>query len=92
MLTFSGLEAQADMSRLLDELYGEPDQSFLNQAARRAEISQRHERVESCTSLAISDRVSQTSRHECSISTHEIREASVSTRQLRVLTGSGLSW
>ncbi len=72
MLMFSGREAQAAMSRLLDEIYGEPDQSSLNQAARRAETGQRHERVESCTSLAITDRVSQTSRHECSISTHEI--------------------
>ncbi len=50
MLMFSGLEAQADMSRLLDEIYGEPDQSSLNQAALCAETDQRYERVETCAS------------------------------------------
>jgi hypothetical protein len=34
MLMLSGLEAQGEMNRLLDEIYGEPDQASLDQAAR----------------------------------------------------------
>jgi hypothetical protein len=53
MLMFSGLEAQGEMNRLLDEIYGGPDQASLDQAARcsrTAETDRRQEDSALCTS------------------------------------------
>ena len=53
MLMFSGLEAQGKMNRLLDEIYGGPDQASLDQSARcsrTAETDRRQEGVALSTS------------------------------------------
>jgi hypothetical protein len=47
MLMFSGLEAQSEINRLLDEIYGGLDSTSLDQATRRSrtpETHQSHER------------------------------------------------
>jgi hypothetical protein len=36
MLMFSGLEAQGEINRLLDEIYGSPDRASLSQKKRRS--------------------------------------------------------
>ena len=52
MLVLSGLKAQSEINRLLDEIYGESDQASLDRAAqcsRAAETNRRQEGVELCT-------------------------------------------
>jgi len=46
---FSGLEAQGELNRLLDEIYDEPDQAFLDQAARCSRTADTHRPQEGAT-------------------------------------------
>jgi hypothetical protein len=60
MLMFSGLEAQGEMNRLLDEIYGGPDQASLDQAvrcSRTVETDRRQEGAALCTLPGRSARV-----------------------------------
>jgi hypothetical protein len=90
MLMFSGLEAQGEMNRLLDEIYGGPDQASLDQAARcsrTAETDRRQEDSALCTSPQRSARgrpAVEAPRFD--LKTQErsgTREADVSTKHLR---------
>lgn len=54
MLMFSGLEAQSEMNRLLDEIYGSPDRASVGgtkRCSKTPEADRRHEGVARCTAL-----------------------------------------
>lgn len=51
---FSGLEAQSEMNRLLDEIYGSPDWASLSgtkRCSKTPEINRRPEDIARCTAL-----------------------------------------
>lgn len=59
---FSGLEAQSEMNRLLDEIYGNPDRASLGgtkRCSKTPETNRRPEGIARCTALRRSVRDSQ---------------------------------